>query len=531
MDNVLHLTYSSSLSRLCEINSSFDSGVLRVAYTNRNRNGSYISKETYEKCLDTIYNCPIVCNYNRDTDTIGSHDIDIVTDNDGNMRIVNITTPIGVVPESAKPYWEMVEEKDGTIHEYLCVDVLLWKRQEAYKKIHDEGINSESMEITVKDGVHDKDSGLFIINDFEFTAFCILGDGVEPCFEGAALEVFSHTEFKKQMADMMTELKDTFSLITTPETEDDIHPQYHSTEGGRVLEEKLALTAENEVNEENVVENAQENFNSVNESVVADGDNVSNSDDSANDSEEPAIDGAEVSEDASTNNFELAGQFRDNLIMALQDEMVETCFGDMPRYWFVDYDPDKCEVYCHDEMDWLLYGFTYSMNGDNVVIDFESKKRMKFAIVEFDEGEQASPFASVFEKAVEQFGKNDAQWSEKFNEASETISALKCELGELDALRQFKQETEAEMAREAKANVFAQFEDLVGIEAFEALKENCEGIDADTIEEKCFAIRGRNNTQKFSFEAKAPKLKVLKETRVDEPYGGLMIEYGISESK
>lgn len=537
MNNVLHLTYSSSLSRLCEVNSSFDSGILRVAYTNRNRNGSYISKETYEKCLDTIYNCPIVCNYNRDTDTIGSHDIDVVTDDDGNMRIVNITTPIGVVPESAKPYWELIEEADGSIHEYLCVDVLLWKRQEAYKKIRDEGINSESMEITVKDGERDKQSGLFIINDFEFTAFCILGDGVEPCFESASLEVFSHTEFKKQMADMMTELRDTFSLVNTPETESDIHPQYRSMEGGKVLEDNLVLTdtgcgvAVGKTNStiQEVFEAANDNSDVNSEFESCSSDEVTNTAEASCD--DNIADVVTENTDVVENNFELAGQFRDNLVRALSEEVVDTCFGEMQRYWYVDYDPDKCEVYCHDEMDWLLYGFTYSMNGDNVVIDFESKKRMKFAIVEFDEGEQASPFASVFAKAVEQFGKNDAQWSEKFNEASETISTLRCELDELDTLRQFKQEAEAERAREAKENVFAQFEDLVGIDAFEALKENCDGIDAEAIEEKCFAIRGRNSTQKFSYETKTPKLKVLKEDYANEPYGGLMLEYGISESK
>ena len=49
------------------------------------------------------------------------------------------------------------------------------------------------------------------------------------------------------------------------------------------------------------------------------------------------------------------------------------------------------EVYCWDRNDWLLYGFGYKLNGDSVVIDFESKKRKKYTIVDFDEGEQPSP--------------------------------------------------------------------------------------------------------------------------------------------
>ena len=41
---ILNLTYASSLTDLCEINSSFDSGILRIAYTGDNRNGSSIPK-------------------------------------------------------------------------------------------------------------------------------------------------------------------------------------------------------------------------------------------------------------------------------------------------------------------------------------------------------------------------------------------------------------------------------------------------------------------------------------------------------
>ena len=40
----MRLTFKSSLTNLCEVNSSFDTGVLRVAYANDNRNGSYISQ-------------------------------------------------------------------------------------------------------------------------------------------------------------------------------------------------------------------------------------------------------------------------------------------------------------------------------------------------------------------------------------------------------------------------------------------------------------------------------------------------------
>ena len=133
-ERTMRIVFSSGISNLVEKNSSFDSGVLRVAYTGKNRNNSFISKETYERCIQSIYNCPIVCNYDGETDTIGSHDIELVSTDDGGMKIVNITQPVGVIPESAKYWWEEIEDNSG-VHEYLCVDALIWKRQEAYRKI------------------------------------------------------------------------------------------------------------------------------------------------------------------------------------------------------------------------------------------------------------------------------------------------------------------------------------------------------------------------------------------------------------
>lgn len=89
----MKIVFSSGISQLTENNSSFDEGVLRVAYVGKNRNNSFISKETFERCMPSIYNCPIVCRYDREEDVIGAHDIELVTDEDGSMRIVNVTQP------------------------------------------------------------------------------------------------------------------------------------------------------------------------------------------------------------------------------------------------------------------------------------------------------------------------------------------------------------------------------------------------------------------------------------------------------
>ncbi len=503
----MSIVFSSGISALTEHNSSFDSGVLRVCYTGRNRNNSFISKETFERCITSIYNCPIVCRYERETDTIGAHDMELVTDADGGMRLVNVTQPVGVIPESARYWWEEIEDDSG-VHEYLCVDALIWKRQEAYKKIKEDGITEESMEISVKEG--EMVDGVYIIKRFEFTAFCLLGTA-KPCYESASLELFSCNDFKAQLAEMMQEFKETFSLVQ-PSQEVVIHPQNYSEGGEEVLEQKIALMAEFGLSAEQLdfklddftVEELRVKFEELKSAAPTSVD-------------EP---------ESNAENFALEGQFREELYGALEAEKVETCWGMESHYWFWDYDKEVSEVYATDTLDWNLYGFPYSMDGDHVVIDFAGKKRMKIALVPFDEGAQSDPIVGMFSKVVEKYTANDSQWAEKYQTASDTISSMENELG---TLRQFKTDTEDAIAKGKRDEVFAQFEDLVGVEAFEALREHYAEYSAEDLEEKCYAIRGRQGVvAKFSLEPKAPKLVVEKTGISPDPYGGIFAEYGIT---
>ena len=503
----MSIVFASGISSLTDFNSSFDRGVLRVCYTGKNRNNSFISKETFELCMPSIYNCPIVCRYDRETDTIGAHDMELITGKNGEMYIVNITQPVGVIPESAKYWWEEIQDDSG-VHEYLCVDALIWKRQEAYKKIKEDGITEESMEISVKEGA--MIDGVYVISRFEFTAFCLLGTA-KPCYESASLEMFSCDQFKYQLAEMMQEFKESIAM-EQPSKEVVIHPQNYSMEGGEeVLEQKEALLAEYGIQIESLdfsiddftVDELREKFEAM-KSV-------------------PYAQKATLSK--SPESFALESQFREELYSALDTEKVEMCWGMDSRYWLWDYDKDLSEVYATDITDWNLYGFPYSMDGDRVIIDFSSKKRMKIALVPFDEGSQADPIPAMFSKVIEKYSANDAKWAEKYQTASDTILSMENELG---ALRQFKTDTENAIAKGKREEVFAQFEDLVGVEAFENLREHGEEYDLDDLEEKCYAIRGRNGTvAKFAYEPKMPKLAIEKTNAASEPYGGVFAEYGI----
>ena len=498
----------SSIFDIREVNSSFASGSLKVMYTGRNRNGSCISRDAVERALPTLRNVPIVCHWDPESKTIGGHDVDVVLDEDGMPRLRNLTEPCGVVPDHARFSFQADEDENGVLHEYLLIEgVLLWKRQDVFGHIMNDldGRVKHSMEISVFDGKSDND-GYYHVNDFEFTALCLL-ETCEPCFEGSELEVYSASNFKTMMEQMMSDLRETFAA-SSPQTGIDAGQETILTEGGEdALEEKMTLLSEFGVSIDeldfSIEDFSVEELRGKLEEMKA------------------------ASAAAQEANFALIGQIRDEIYAELEKVTTETCFGTIPRYCLIDFDHEAMELFCYDaEENWTLFGMTYAMNGDHVVIDFDSKKRKKVMFVDFDEGEQANPFAQVFTTAIEKYSANDAQWSARYQEAASEIETMNSELTEL---RQFRETIEADEHERELNNVLAQFEDLAGVEAFEVLRNELGDYSADALEEKCYAIRGRLGAgAKFSKEPRAPKLKVSKSDDRDdaEPYGGLFQKYG-----
>lgn len=517
--DTLNLTFASSLTDLCEINPSFDTGILRVAYHGANQNKSSISKETFEKCLKTIYNCPIVCNYDRDTNTLGGHDVELIYTDDGDLKMVQLTQPVGVVPESAKTFWQTITEENGTEHEYLCVEVILWKRQEAYQLIKENGITAESMEINITDGK--KVDGIYQITDFYFKALTLIG--ITPCYESAAL-TFSKDDFKQEFSQMMLELKDTLEdynkKVTTSKEVDTINKQ-KSMEGGNNDLSKQELIEKYSINVDTLdfsiddfsIEELELKFKAIADSKT-----------------EPNKDG----------KFALASAVTEELNIQLSAiEQIHCDWGDYPRYLYVDHDVDTLEVYCWDRVDWLLYGFKYSVNGDTITIDAASKTRKKYSIVDFDEGEQNSPFAEIFDqmsRTISEESSKAAEFEEKFQAATDSAKSMESELNELKEFKASAEQAALETERKTGiADIFSKFTDLENVEEFSLLKDECDKdcmkYKLDDLETLCYAIRGKQGVpSNFSLTKKTPKLPVIPKdnNRTDEPYGGVFEEFGFS---
>lgn len=487
---VINLQFSSTIEELTEVNSSFDKGVMRIFYLGRNRNNSFISREALLSSESTLDYCPIVVNYNVEADSFGGHDVELI-DTDNGLRLINATNPVGVVPSGAKHWFETITDDSGE-HEYFCSEVLLWKRQPAYQKIMSDGVTAQSMEITVNDGC--MEDGVYVIKNFEFTALTLL-NGVEdiPCFESAGLQVYSANNFKQQYSLMMEDFKHSFT---------DLQHQLAGSDnlakgGEQSLEEKMELVKEFNVNVESL------DFNLDDYTV------------------EELRAKFEAMQNDDNQDFSLtASQLRDELYTELSVEKVETEWGSYSRYWYMDHTDE--EVYFEDCQDWNVYGAPFSMNGDHVVIDFANCKRKKIAYVDFDEGEQLFSFAPVVAAVMESMENKFA--------AERTVAANQYTELEEEAkqLRQYKTDRLAQDRATAESSVFEKFsEQLSGVSEFDALRENCSEMSIDDIEDKCFAILGR---QKANFSVKtqaAPKLPVEHRNDVDdEPYGGVFKKYG-----
>lgn len=210
---------------------------IKVLYIGENRNHSYITKEVAMEMSKTLRGAPIVGYFRQDVEDFGDHGSQVIIDGDG-IKFNCLTKPYGFVSPDAKVWFQTFEDTDSfgnkVEREYLMTTGYLWTGQfEECKLATTEG-RPHSMELdeaSLKGHWEtDRASGMefFIINDATFSKLCILGEDVEPCFEGSSVtapKVSSNftkmdDEFKKTLFSMMQELK--FALQGGQQMEDKV---------------------------------------------------------------------------------------------------------------------------------------------------------------------------------------------------------------------------------------------------------------------------------------------------------------------
>lgn len=284
------------------INPGISKCEIKVMYLGKNRNGSFIDKNTAIQMANSLPATPIVAAYNENKEDFGDHG-EVLHIEDGEIKFSCKTVPYGFVAPDAEVWFQKFDDTnefgETTTREYLMTTGYLWTGQ--YPEL-DKCINEgqgQSMEIDDVDGHWTKDSNdieFFIINDAIFTKLCILGDDVEPCFEGASVtspEVSEHFSYNKEFSHtlfaMMNELKSALTKGGSMPKENvesvEVEPTATVEEEAPVVEE-FAEDVETNEDVESSEDSAEETFAEESKKKEDDSDDSDDESDDSDDSDD-----------------------------------------------------------------------------------------------------------------------------------------------------------------------------------------------------------------------------------------------------
>ena len=175
MDKALYEFNVQVYGELEKYNEVLSKARCRIFYKYENRNGTYISDEFAEKLISSLPYAPVKGIYQEDDYT----DHGVQRDQG---RIY------GIVPENPNIAWESFMDEDGVTRTYACADVLIFTA--LYEEASQIVGKSQSMELyppSLK--YHEaiiKNKRYIVFDEGCFLGLQVLGDNVEPCFEGAS---------------------------------------------------------------------------------------------------------------------------------------------------------------------------------------------------------------------------------------------------------------------------------------------------------------------------------------------------------
>ena len=278
-----------------EINPLMSSCEIKVLYLGENRNHSYITKDVATEMAKTLRGAPIVGYYKEEKDDFADHGERMIFDDEG-IKFECLTRPYGFVAPDAKVWFQKFDDVDefgNTItREYLMTTGYLWTGQYEECKSVVEGGKPQSMELDEEslEGHWSTNSktgmDFFIINDAIFSKLCILGEDVEPCFEGSSItapevsKTFTKMDdnFKKTLYAMMQDLK--FALeggqkMIIDEAETKVTESEVVETEAEITAEETSIETEATVKEETTLETEEssEDKDTEDQSVLAENDN------------------------------------------------------------------------------------------------------------------------------------------------------------------------------------------------------------------------------------------------------------------
>lgn len=483
-----------------------------VMHTGANKNRISFTKDTINKAISSIANMPIlgyvVDELDDEEKDFKGHEHELrVTDND--VKYMYAGQAYGVIPESCNPRWIIKDDGTGTEREYLRVDGLIWTKFGDPVDIFTRDVTkNHSVELTdMVCGPKDRD-GNTPVSSFKFDGFCILSTTdpkIQPAMTGSCITAqFSVDDITSQIRERLYEyqaLQQNYSAQNenpSDEEKGDIKPMNENEnkttgiEEGQVPTENTATFTEPAGNEATP---PNENITTAPAAATAE-ENTAPTMEAKPAPAEPAV----TENTASTENKSATGteftlttvQLMDEIGTKLAEHTHPSSWDSeymIPDFYFEDLMPETVVVRCSKT--WQLMGIPYSMNGDNVVLDYENIKRMKVAYEDWDEGEVMPGTIAAFTTLTDKI----AELSDSFTKAANEVSEIK---PKLEAYQQAEAEAIAAADKAKRDELFSIMDEKLGAnEEYTALKENKEISYAD-LETKCYALVGRRSAE-FSY--------------------------------
>ena len=483
-----------------------------VMHTGANLNKTSFTKDAINKAVPTICNTPIlgyvVDELDEEDKDFKGHEHELrITNKD--VKYVYAGQAYGVIPESCNPRWIVKDDGTGIEREYLRVDGLIWtKFSDPVDIFTRDGTKNHSVELTdMACGPADK-NGNVPVGAFKFDGCCILSTtdpSIKPAMTGSCVTAnFSVEDITAQIRDRLYEYQ-AIQQNYTAQNDNPSDEEKGDTTPMNENEIKTPGVEENQVPAENTVaptEPAGNEATPPNENTVTEPAAAPAEENAAPTTEpEPApAEPAGTENTAPTENEPAAGaeftlsanQLRDEIYNALLKVQVPSRWDSdcmIPKYWLTDILDSV--VIVTDSGTYQLMGIPYSMNGDNVVLDYANIKRKKVTYEDWDEGDVMPGLITMFSTLTDKL----VELSDSFTKAANEVSEIK---PKLEAYQKAEEEAVVAAEKAKRDELFSVMDEKLGADAeYIALKENKE-ISYSDLETKCYALVGRKSAE-FSY--------------------------------
>lgn len=575
------LKFDSQITEIEKLNPLVSKVLVRIAYAGLNRNNSYIAKDTFDAAKFSLPRCPIVGEYIESLEDFGGHGGKIeITDE--TVKWVTTTIPYGFIDIDSEIFWEDVIEEGGSVREYLCATGYVWTGR--YPELSDliSKSKSHSMEIQIESGSFKEIDGIecYEISGFLFSALCILGDNVEPCFESSSVSAFSldKEKFKAEFNSMVSELrniKNSFNTVKIVNVQTSMQ-QYECPQCYKIIGEKeLHYDSANDkwyhrpcqhIGE--IQFSHEDKNNKIFKHLIKGGENVNEKLDLfakfptlkdedvvelKNNIDQYSLEELEKklselfaaqSNDVTIkkqteelNNFSLtAQQLEQELRAELSKAQHVDRWGDIcGQYWYVDHDNSR--VYAEDGQNgYLPVGINYTMTGDKTAIDFDTKIRIKWVPQDMDDQTVFSASLMSIERSEKDFSKVSekltadkseaedklTQLKEDFTSAQDNYTKLEKQFNNIKTqYEEINEKYASKIESESLAKIavlFDEFSKELSSEELAEIKSESSNYTYEEIETKLYALVGKKKA-KFSINEKPKHIDLNTDTKSKKSTG------------